>query len=66
MHPTQPPPATVPCAQLSVHQGGVEHGHEHLYDTVRYGSRLTIELSASYQWRRDAQLSITDLDYFDR
>ena len=34
--------------KLSVHQGGVEHGHEHLYDTDRYGFRLTIELSASY------------------
>ena len=34
--------------QLSVHQGGVEYGHDHLYDTDRYGSRLTIELSAIY------------------
>ena len=34
-------------AQLIVYQGGVEHGHEHLYDTDRYGSRLTEEFFAS-------------------
>ena len=34
-------------AQLSIHQGGIPHGQDHLYDTDRYRPRLTKELSAS-------------------
>ena len=34
--------------ELSVNKRGVEHGHGHLYNTERYGSRLTKEHSVSY------------------